>query len=122
MGEISRVIDALKISPVEILGLKSYFTDADIKKTFRKLSLKVHPDRVPEELKDRAQIAFQKLTNAHESIKQENVRNRLTIKIAEAKRRVNERKCEDDPIKRRKLENGEEIYFHKTKLKQRYKK
>lgn len=46
----------------EILGLEKGATEEEIKKAYRKKSLKVHPDRVSEERKEEATKVFQTLT------------------------------------------------------------
>ena len=46
----------------EILNVDKTATEAEIKSAYRKKSLKVHPDRVPESHKDNAKRAFQALT------------------------------------------------------------
>lgn len=38
--------DNAEINPYELLGLSTDATDQDIRTAYRKLSLKVHPDRV----------------------------------------------------------------------------
>jgi len=40
--------DDPEINPYELLGLSTDATDQDIRTAYRKLSLKVHPDRVRE--------------------------------------------------------------------------
>ena len=42
-------------------------------------------------------------------MKDETFRNRLTVKINEARRMVIERRVADNPVKRRKLEDGEDV-------------
>ena len=38
--------EELEINPYELLGVGVEATDGDVKSAYRKLSLKVHPDRV----------------------------------------------------------------------------
>ncbi len=46
----------------ELLGLERTADEAAIKSAYRKKSLKVHPDRAPEDRKEHAKRAFQTLT------------------------------------------------------------
>lgn len=50
----------------KILGVSKSASQDDIKKAYRKLALKHHPDRVPQEKKDEAQSKFQELSEAFE--------------------------------------------------------
>lgn len=52
----------------EILGLSRDATDADIKKAYRKLALKYHPDRVAEDQKSQSAEKFKEATEAYEVI------------------------------------------------------
>lgn len=46
----------------EVLGVEEDAGEAEIKSAYRKKSLKVHPDRAPEDRKEHAKQAFQTLT------------------------------------------------------------
>jgi len=107
--EIKRVHNAVKVDPLEILKLPTTFEEQDVKKAYRKLTVFVHPDRVPERLKQSANEAFQKVSAANKQLKDETFRTRLTVKINEARRMVIERRVADNPVKRRKLEDGEDV-------------
>ena len=48
----------------EVLGLNSEASDRHIKKAFRKLSLKWHPDKNPKE-KEKSEKVFSKITFAY---------------------------------------------------------
>ena len=53
--------------PYEILGVKGDASDADIKKAYRKLALKNHPDKQRTEAdKENSQTVFAKIANAYE--------------------------------------------------------
>ncbi|CAB9501472.1 protein DnaJ [Seminavis robusta] len=53
--------------PYEILGVPKDANESDIKKAYRKLALKNHPDKQPtEEAKEKAQSVFAKIANAYE--------------------------------------------------------
>lgn len=52
----------------EILGVKSTASDTDIKKAYRKLALKEHPDKVPPEQRDQATKNFQEISSAYETL------------------------------------------------------
>jgi len=49
----------------KILGLKKTCSDKDIKKAYRKLALKYHPDKVPEDQKEKAEAKFLKVSEAY---------------------------------------------------------
>ena len=49
------------------------------------------------------------ICEANKQLKDETFRNRLTVKINEARRMVIERRVADNPVKRRKLEDGEDV-------------
>lgn len=50
----------------ERLGISSSSTEREIKKTYRRLALETHPDKVPVEQKDQASQAFRDLYEAYE--------------------------------------------------------
>ena len=49
----------------EILELPKNATESDIKKAYRKLALKWHPDKNPDNLQD-AEIRFKEISEAYE--------------------------------------------------------
>lgn len=53
------------IDPYEVLGLERTATSDQIKKAYRKASLRTHPDKVPEDQKDEATSAFQSIAFAY---------------------------------------------------------
>ncbi len=58
--------------PYKVLGIESTATDEDVKKAYRKLALKYHPDKVEglgEEIKRNAETQFREIQEAYESIK-----------------------------------------------------
>eukprot|EP00466_Bigelowiella_natans_P019992 jgi/Bigna1/86102/estExt_fgenesh1_pg.C_80086 len=86
--EIDRIIGAFKLDPFAILDLPYSASGTQIQKHFRKVSLRCHPDKVPEEMRDRAQEAFAKLQAAKASLT--NAKKRLIVNemVDKAKRRV----------------------------------
>jgi DnaJ like chaperone protein len=61
-------------SAYKILGVEANATDEDIKKAYRKLAIKYHPDKVSylgEEIKKSAEDKFRKINEAYESVKKE---------------------------------------------------
>ena len=56
----------------DILGLSKSATAEEIKKAYRKKSLKVHPDKNPSE---KAQEAFKKLSQAYVTLSEEDKRS-----------------------------------------------
>ena len=91
-AEINRILNSLKISPVEILQLSLDLDETNIKKQYRKISLMVHPDRCPENLKENAQRAFTMLNNCKKDLEDKDFIVKLKHQINEARRRAIERK------------------------------
>lgn len=58
-------VSARKKDYYELLGVKKNADDATLKKAYRKLALKMHPDRNPPEKKEEAEKAFQKMSEAY---------------------------------------------------------
>ena len=63
---MSSPINISDIELYEFLGLRRYATEAEVKKAYRKLALKLHPDKNPGK-KDAAQD-FQKLQKVIETL------------------------------------------------------
>jgi DnaJ like chaperone protein len=62
------------LSDYKILGLDSSATDNEVKKTYRKMAAKYHPDKVAhlgEDLKNLAEEKFKSLNDAYQNIKKE---------------------------------------------------
>lgn len=58
--------------PYKVLGLDSTATDEEIKKAYRRLAMKYHPDKVEglgEEVKKNAEAQFREINEAYETIK-----------------------------------------------------
>ncbi|RPB03939.1 DnaJ-domain-containing protein [Choiromyces venosus 120613-1] len=64
-------------SPYEILSISPTSTAAEIRSAYRKLALTVHPDKVSEDKRDAAKIAFQELTFAYGVLSDETRRRRF---------------------------------------------
>lgn len=59
-------------NPYEVLGIKSNATDDEVRRAFRHLAMKYHPDKMEgmgEEVKRNAQRQFQEISQAYETIK-----------------------------------------------------
>ena len=62
------------LSDYKILGLESSATDNEVRKTYRKMAAKYHPDKVAhlgEDLKNLAEEKFKALNDAYQNIKKE---------------------------------------------------
>jgi len=62
------------LSDYKILGLESSATDNEVRKTYRKMAAKYHPDKVAhlgEDLKNLAEEKFKSLNDAYQNIKKE---------------------------------------------------
>ena len=57
----------VKASAYDILGVAKNATDAEVKKAYRQLALKWHPDKHPDD-KDRAEAMFISITEDYEYI------------------------------------------------------
>lgn len=61
MGLLERCLELFKTSNLyEVLGVKKEAGEADIRKSYYKVSLKVHPDRAPDDplAKEKFQVAI----------------------------------------------------------------
>lgn len=61
-----------KEDPYQVLGLTNSATDDEVKKAYRRLAMKYHPDKVEsmgEEVKKNAEAQFRKINEAYEQIK-----------------------------------------------------
>ena len=58
----------------EVLGIKKNATLDEIKKTYRELALRFHPDRVPHEQKKEAEEKFKDISEAYAVLSDSNKR------------------------------------------------
>eukprot|EP00468_Gymnochlora_sp_CCMP2014_P012357 CAMPEP_0167754962 /NCGR_PEP_ID=MMETSP0110_2-20121227/8562_1 /TAXON_ID=629695 /ORGANISM="Gymnochlora sp., Strain CCMP2014" /LENGTH=350 /DNA_ID=CAMNT_0007640901 /DNA_START=1724 /DNA_END=2772 /DNA_ORIENTATION=- len=86
--EIDRILNAFKLDPFTILDLPYNCTGSQIQKHYRKVSLRCHPDKVPQELRDRAEDAFSKLQAAKAALTKPKQRLQVNEMVDKAKRRV----------------------------------
>ena len=68
-------------NPYEVLGVPETATNAEIKKAYRKLALKHHPDKLPsgssQQDKERAESKFTAISNAYQILGDEDARRRF---------------------------------------------
>ena len=57
-----------------MLGVDKNCQLSDVKKAYRKLALKYHPDRVPKEKKEESTVKFREVSEAYEVLSDENSR------------------------------------------------
>ena len=79
-------------APKNVLSESS--TSAEIKKAYKKIALKLHPDKVPKEEQQRAQAEFQILNNALENLK-ESGRVKAGAKGKKKKKQTKKKKGEE---------------------------
>lgn len=63
----------------EVLGVEVSATEGEIRKAYRKLALKYHPDKVSPELRDESEIKFKEITEAYEILSDEHKRNEYDL-------------------------------------------
>jgi len=71
-GNYSSSSNTYKKDPFSVLGLTSSATDEEVKKAYRRLAMKYHPDKVAnmgEEIKKNAEAQFREINEAYEQIK-----------------------------------------------------
>lgn len=81
-SEIERILAAFRANAYDVLDLQPGVPDEDIKKTYRKKSLLIHPDKTPN---PRAPDAFDRLASAHQTLLDETKRGHLDEAIADAR-------------------------------------
>jgi DnaJ family protein C protein 8 len=79
--EVERVLACFKMDPFAILQLPYQFVEKDVKMTYRRKSLLIHPDKTKH---PRAQEAFELLKRAETELTDEKKRNWLLQLVAEA--------------------------------------
>lgn len=63
----------------EILGVTSSATNTELKKAYRRLALRYHPDKVSEEEREEAEIKFKEVSHAYETLIDEEKRNHYDV-------------------------------------------
>ncbi|KAK5730725.1 DnaJ subfamily C member 8 [Elasticomyces elasticus] len=81
-SEISRILSAFRANAYDVLDLQPGVPDEDIRKTYRKKSLLIHPDKSSN---PRAPDAFDRLALAYQSLLDEKKRATLDEAIADAR-------------------------------------
>ena len=92
-----------EIDPYRVLGIdpKPNLTDAEIKKAYRKLALKLHPDKRKDSERERAQQEFDQLQKAYDILLDPEARAALE-NLAKA-RQATRKRHESQDAKRRKM-------------------
>ncbi|KAK4236206.1 hypothetical protein C8A03DRAFT_35906 [Achaetomium macrosporum] len=81
-AEIDRILRAFRLDAYAVLGLKPGVPESDIKNTYRKKSLLIHPDKTKN---PRAPDAFDRLKKAQTELMDEKHRKMLDEAIADAR-------------------------------------
>ncbi|KAK3306992.1 uncharacterized protein B0T15DRAFT_395942 [Chaetomium strumarium] len=81
-AEIDRILRAFRLDAYAVLGLKPGVPESDIKNTYRKKSLLIHPDKTKN---PRAPDAFDRLKKAQTELMDEKHRKNLDEAIADAR-------------------------------------
>ncbi|KAK0715717.1 hypothetical protein B0H67DRAFT_488610 [Lasiosphaeris hirsuta] len=81
-AEIDRILKAFRLDAYAVLGLKPGVPESDIKNTYRKKSLLIHPDKTKNPL---APDAFDRLKKAQTELMDEKHRTTLDEAIADAR-------------------------------------
>ncbi len=74
IGSVKNMFIKSTDSAYRILGVEKNISNEELKKTYRKLAIKYHPDKVTylgEDIRKKAKEKFQKINEAYESIKKE---------------------------------------------------
>lgn len=94
------------MNPFEVLGLTHKATPEEVRGTYRKLSVRVHPDKNPGN--DRAQAAFEAVKAAHDRLQDES-RLEFCVRICTAAEEAVERKVKSQKKKLRKEGQSEDV-------------
>ncbi|KAI9770623.1 MAG: hypothetical protein M1840_003215 [Geoglossum simile] len=81
-AEIDRILKAFRLDAYAVLGLQPGVPESDIKNTYRKKSLLIHPDKTKN---PRAPDAFDRLKKAQTELMDEKLRTQLDEAIADAR-------------------------------------
>jgi len=94
------------MNPFEVLGLSHKATHDDVKGAYRKLSVKVHPDKNPDN--PRAQAAFEAVKAAHDRL-EDSDRLAFCVRICEAAEEAVDKKVKSQKKKLRKEGESEAV-------------
>ena len=87
-SEIDRILSRVKLNALAIFDLTELPSVADVNKKYRTLSLAVHPDKVSNDLRERAERAFALVNAAKTKLTDEQSRSQIQRLIHEARQEV----------------------------------
>lgn len=70
----TQTLEEILWSPYEILGVDESSTTAQIKRAFRKMAVKWHPDKVSEDMQEEAALKYIDMTKAYKVLTNEDAK------------------------------------------------
>ncbi len=98
---MNRILTTMKLNPFAILNLRTDASAADVKASYKQLSMLVHPDKCAAEFAERAQQAFTLVNAARDELVDESKRAQMDELVKQSQETVIARMTEEE-AKRRK--------------------